>query len=399
MKQIHSPSGDIARAARAPASGILHLTSFLQGGAGRCITDLALGQRQRGAGVTVVTSATGEAGYGNYPEYIEQLIAAGVRVESHDSLFKRDLALNLAVVDALRQVLPVSSIDIIHAHAAVPALAGLLVSRQAPAPIPVVQTMHGWGTRKTEEQRAQDLAVMRLVDRVITTSSASRDLLVGMGLHADHIVSIPCGLAARAPQAAPPDDLTRDLTAARTRGAQVLVCIGSVTENKNQRLLVDVVSRVSRESSVFCAFIGEGPLIEELMRGAADRSLDDVIRFYGHRPNAAAYIPACDVLVLPSRTEGQGLAVLEAFRAGVLAVVSDIPTLTELVTHGRTGLTFVSDNADALAAAIHEALSLSPTDRERMTNCAQDRFAASFMTQAMLDAHHTLYARLIARRP
>src|SRR5262249_31018310 len=165
---------------------------FLQGGAGRCIMDLALGQRQRGAAVTVVTSATGEAGYGNYPEYIEQLMAVGVRVESHDSLFKRDLALNLAVVDALRQVLPVSSIDIIHAHAAVPALAGLLVSRHAPRPVPVVQTMHGWGARKTEEQRAQDLAVMRLVDRVITTSSASRDLLVRMGLQTGHIVSIPC---------------------------------------------------------------------------------------------------------------------------------------------------------------------------------------------------------------
>src|SRR5262249_13822285 len=150
---------------------------------------------------------------------------------------------------------------------------------------------------------------------------------------------------------------------------------------------------------VFCAFIGEGPLIDELMRLARDGSLDDDIRFYGHRPNAAAYIPACDVLVLPSRTEGQGLAVLEAFRAGVLAVVSEIPALTELVTHGRTGITFVSDTADALAFAIHEALSLSTSDRERMTDSARNRFAASFTTQTMLDAHDTLYARLIARRP
>jgi len=200
----------------------------------------------------------------------------------------------------------------------------------------------------------------------------------------------------------PADDLTRDLTAARSRGAPVLLCIGSVTENKNQRLLVDAVSRLSRmprEIPVFCAFIGEGPLIDELIGRAADRSLDDVIRFYGHRPNAAAYIPACDVMVLPSRAEGQGLAVLEAFRAGVLTVVSDIPALTELVTHGRTGLTFANDNADALASAIHEALSLSTSDRDRMTNSARDRFAASFTTQAMLDAHDTLYARLIGRRP
>src|SRR5215510_12876913 len=45
---------------------ILHLATFLQGGAGRVIADLAAAQRAAGNDVTVVASRTGAPGFGNY---------------------------------------------------------------------------------------------------------------------------------------------------------------------------------------------------------------------------------------------------------------------------------------------------------------------------------------------
>lgn len=50
---------------------ILHLTTFLQGGAGRVVTDLALEQQRAGHDVRVITSATGLNGYCNYDGYID----------------------------------------------------------------------------------------------------------------------------------------------------------------------------------------------------------------------------------------------------------------------------------------------------------------------------------------
>ena len=47
---------------------IVHLTTFLQGGAGRCIADLAILQAREGAPVAFVTSSTPVAEYGNYTE-------------------------------------------------------------------------------------------------------------------------------------------------------------------------------------------------------------------------------------------------------------------------------------------------------------------------------------------
>ena len=60
---------------------ILHLATFLQGGAGRVIVDLALQQHAAGDDITVVTSNTGAPGYGNYPAYVSELAGAGVRLQ------------------------------------------------------------------------------------------------------------------------------------------------------------------------------------------------------------------------------------------------------------------------------------------------------------------------------
>jgi hypothetical protein len=104
---------------------ILHLTTFLQGGAGRAIADLACAQLEAGHRVMVVTSATGEPGYGNYPHHLGRLAAAGVPVLLVDSLFKRDPALNRHALERVTAAVPDGSVDVVHAHAAVPARVAL----------------------------------------------------------------------------------------------------------------------------------------------------------------------------------------------------------------------------------------------------------------------------------
>lgn len=376
---------------------VLHLTTFLQGGAGRCIADLALEQNASGMRPIVVASERSEDEYENYPEYLATLRHAGVPVHLLDSLFKRDMTRNLAVVAALTSSLPLEQISVIHAHASVPALIGLLIAARAPRPVPVVQTMHGWGIRKSAEQAAADLAVMRLLDAVATTSNSSRRLLAEMGLPAEMIRVIPCGLAAEPPMPAA-DEVARELQLARRGGARVILCIGSVNANKNQELLLEALPAVSRERGVLCAFIGEGPGIDELSRRAEELNIAASVRFLGHRPNAACYLPLADLLVAPSRSEGQGLAVLEAFRAGVPVVASDTPALAELVSGPDLGLTFVSGSTQGLAEAITTALTLPASQRETIVRRGQERFAERFTMSRMIESHRELYRTVLDLR-
>ena len=127
---------------------ILHITTFFQGGAGRIIYNLALQQKKDGHKVVVITSKTEEPGYENYREYIDGLINNDITVHKIDSSFKRDLYLNLLVVEQARKIILENDIDVIHAHAAVPALIGMISRQVTKKYIPVIQTMHGYGLNK-----------------------------------------------------------------------------------------------------------------------------------------------------------------------------------------------------------------------------------------------------------
>ena len=376
---------------------VLHLTTYLQGGAGRCVVDLALTQAKHGIRPIVVTSASGEGGYQNYPEYLRLLRAAGISVHLVDSLFDRDLTRNRSVAGALSRMLPATDVSLVHAHAATPARIGLIFAAATPRRTPVVQTMHGWGMRKSPEQAAADLAVMAQLDAVVTTSEASSRQLGTMGLVAKRVEMIPCGLAVKPPGAADDDDeVSRAFRVARACGACTLLCLGSVTRNKNQELLLEALTAVNRHQAVFCAFIGEGVGIAGLVRLARDLKLAKRVRFFGHRPSAASYLAKADLLVVPSRSEGQGLVVLEAFRAGVPVVVSDAPALTELVSEPDLGVTFISDSSAALAAAIRSSLTLPRSERQRMTALARKRFLSRYTTVAMHTSHEALYNAVLA---
>jgi glycosyltransferase involved in cell wall biosynthesis len=370
--------------------GILHLAPFLQGGAGRAIADLACAQHELGHQVTVVASSSGDEGYGNYPEYLSQLREAGVTLHLCDSLFKRDLALNLQVLELLRHRVDADALDVIHAHAAVPALVGRLFAGHSRGRIPVVQTQHGWGSSKTPAQAAADLAVLRDVDRVIVTSEATRDLLVGHGVPPWGLTVIPCGVSPRVP-GPPPAEALRILRPLRERGAHVIGCIGSVTANKNQQLVVEAL-RALGGLDIVAVFIGEGS--EALMMQAAMAGVSRQVIACGYQPQASKWLPLLDLLVLPSKTEGQGLAVLEAFRAGVPVVASNIPPLAQTVQHQKTGFLFQPDDAAALATVIRAALALPGHEREALTRAARARFSESFTADRMVARHEALYAQV-----
>ena len=369
---------------------ILHLTTFLQGGAGACITDLAVLQHEAGESPAIVCSSDGEPGDDHYPEYLLRLRQRGVPVLPVDSLFKRDRARNLAAVSAVLQCIDIDTVRTIHAHAGVPALAGLLIAGRGCQRIPVVQTMHGWGTRKTPEHAAEDLAVLGLVDVAVVTSAASARFLAERLIPGTPIRVVPCGIRSEPPRV--PDDVTsRTLQQMRAHTRGLLLCIGSVTENKNQRALVHALA--ARGADGWCAaFIGEGPLVPALAAEAARLGVGDRVRWFGYLPDASAYLPLADALVLPSRSEGQGLVVMEAFRTGVPAIVSDVPPLADMVDEGRNGFVFENGSAAGLAAALARLRALTPGDHAEMRTRALQAFNTAQSPAAMYRAYAEVYA-------
>ena len=71
----------------------------------------------------------------------------------------------------------------------------------------------------------------------------------------------------------------------------------------------------------------------------------------------ARALDAASVLVLPSRSEGLGRVVVEAFCRGRGVVGSSVGGIPDLVTEGETGLLVPPEDPDALADALVAVLS------------------------------------------
>jgi glycosyltransferase involved in cell wall biosynthesis len=369
--------------ARAFVMRILHVTTFLQGGAGRIIAALAVAQRRAGHAVDVVADAGGAPGYGSYPEYLQQLADAGVAYHAVRSTFTRDVTLNVAAARQVRAIAGTTPPEIVHTHAAIPTLVACLAHRRRGGTA-IVQTMHGWGIHKTAEQAATDIALLDLADAVATPSAAARDTLHRLGLTEAPVHVIPYGIEA-APPARALDGADAALFAGlRAGGGPVALCIGTFGERKNQALLVAALAQVPALSAVFIGDGEAGPIVA----AAAAAGVAERVHVLGYRPDASRYLPAADMLVLPSRNEGLPIAVLEALRAGVPVVGSALPEIAEAVDDGVTGCLFAPDDAAALAALSRVA---APEARTAMGRQARAAFAARYALPRMIGAYDRLY--------
>jgi len=371
---------------------ILHLTTFVQGGAGRAITSLATAQARAGHEVSLLTSATGTSGYGNYPEYLDELETAGVAVSAVDSLFDRRPEAHGAVAARLDDALgdPAAGVDILHAHAGTPGALALAAARRSRRRVPVLQTMHGWGIAKTPAQTAADVDVMNTLDRVVVPAESSAVMLRSLGVRPNQLAVVPYGVERVRPRVGA-DEWVARMRAWRQGGDLVVCCVGTLGERKNQALLVEALAELAPEIPVQAVLVGDGPA-DTLRALAQARGVSHRVHLVGHRADARRYPREADLLVLPSRSEGQPLAVLEAFCDGVPVIASAIPELAELVAHGRTGWLFAAEDHRALAAAMLHAAQ-GPEQARAIADHARACYRERFTVDRMVADYMAEYER------
>lgn len=135
-----------------------------------------------------------------------------------------------------------------------------------------------------------------------------------------------------------------------------LACVGRLfIAEKGQDLLIRALAGERwRRRRLSVTFFGEGMHREALAR-LAERLGVEQVRFAGHVADLEALWADHHALVLPSRSEGSPLALMEAMRCGRPAIVTDVGGNVELVDEGRTGFIAASPSVSAVDDALERA--------------------------------------------
>lgn len=375
---------------------ILHITTFLQGGAGKIIRDIALWQKEKDNNVYIAYNLTEESGYCNYQQYLDELVQSEVELYTIDSTFKRDIYLNLNASNFVRNIISENNIDIIHAHAAVPALVGLLARNNQRKFIPVIQTMHGWGTNKTTEQEKMDIFILNSLDKVVPVSDSDKDLLIQKGANADILHRIYNGVEETI-GIIKNDEIINDVLYYRKNGFTVIGSIGTLCRRKNQELLIEAMAKINKDRKIFCVFIGEGDILNCLQLKVKEYNLEDRIKFYGYKEAASMYMKYFDYMIFTSDSEGLSIALLECFREKVPVLVSSISSFTECVKHNITGFVFKQGDSSNLK----ELLEFITKNRNNVgmiktiIKNAEEQFNKNYTLDKMLLNYNSLYMELL----
>lgn len=121
--------------------------------------------------------------------------------------------------------------------------------------------------------------------------------------------------------------------------ATYLLFLGRLNLVKGPDLAVEALTLIDDANLLV---VGDGPMEESLKQRAARLGLGERVLFLGQRPHQEVprYLAACDLLVLPSRSEGQPNAVLEALAAERPVVAAAVGGVPEIVAEGRQGMLF-----------------------------------------------------------
>jgi glycosyltransferase involved in cell wall biosynthesis len=230
------------------------------------------------------------------------------------------------------------------------------------------------------------------LDAVIVPSSAMRDRLRDYGVTRPLHV-LPTGLPACV--FTPGDGIRFRVEHDIGLERPVVVFVGRVAHEKNIGFLLEAVALARRAlPDLLFLVTGEGPARADLERQAAQLGLRDSVRFLGYLdrkrelPNAYA---AADAFVFASRTETQGLVLLEAMAQRCPVVGLSIMGTADIL-EPRRGCRIAPDEPAGFAKVLLELLN-DPVTRIRLGDEAR-AYAREWSDQALAGRLADLYRSL-----
>lgn len=182
----------------------------------------------------------------------------------------------------------------------------------------------------------------------------------------------------------------------------VLTAVGHAVPVKGWDVLVRVFSQLAVDSSnLHLLLVGstsspeEAAFAESLRSMAAETGCLERVHMLGHRCDIAEILKASSVFVFPSRSDGQGLALVEAMAAALPCVAARVGGVPDVATDGENALLFERENVQDLTGRLRKLIEDEPLRRQLAFEASRraEAFSMKVYTDTLLACYRSLLDR------
>ena len=352
------------------------------GGASVHLIDLVVGMKNNGISVTVLIGGNGVV--------CKRLKELGISTISIPSL-KREIGLfdDFRCYFDLRSKLKALQPDLVHLHSAKAGMLGRIAAKSLA--IPVVYTVHGWpftdgvSFLKKYFYTALERILSPFVDHFITVSEYDRHLgVVNRVSSSNRVTTVHNGI----------NDLSDYREICPSSTYKKLVMVARFDHPKDQAELINAINIIENKYFIL-ELIGDGPLMKKCIAQVNRLCLQDRVIFRGYCDDVSLYLNHADIFILVSNWEGFPLTILEAMRAGLPVIASNVGGVSEQVIDSVNGYLIERGDTDNLANKICD---LVDNDKKRlfMGDNSRSLFASKFTFSVMFDETVKIYKRVLS---
>lgn len=358
--------------------------SDVMGGASVHLLDLAVGLQSRGYDITILVGGQGV--------FLQHARNRSLNCISLKYMIREiDPIVDVKAIRELRGVLKRLKPDLIHVHSSKAGIIGRLSAIGLGAPC--IFTAHGWAFTEGVSParrflyRVIERLIAPLAKRIITVSDYDRSLaLAGRVAAPGRLVVVHNGMP----------DISAEMRAQRVAKEDVVrfVMVARFEAPKDQSSLLRAFAALPAER--WCLeLIGDGPQLQAAIDLALSLGIAGKVLFSGACNDVSSRLAISDVFILISRWEGLPLTILEAMRAGLPVIASDVGGVAEAVQEGETGYLIKRDAAGLLIERLGLLLADADT-RHRLGEAGRRRYESGFTFSLMLDKTVAVYEEALS---
>ncbi len=287
---------------------------------------------------------------------------------------------NLQNILLLYKWLKLEKPNVLHTAAGEANFHGIIAAKLAGVPVIIAEEIGFPSHSKTA--RFVFAILYRFATRVICVSEAVKNFLIEIGE-----ISPEKGTVIYNPVSSP-KFFERD-----RQNSFTIVSVGRFEKVKNQRLLIQAIYTM-QVPNIRLILVGDGSERTNLQSLIEELGLQEKVIITGFVSEPERYLAKADLFVLPSLSEGFGIAAVEAMLCAVPCLCSKVGGIPEFIRDGETGWLFDPSNPEELTQKLQMILNMDPVQMADIGSKGKAYVSDRFTEAKYVEQLENLYQKL-----